>query len=228
MCGRFTLTVGSAGMVDYFPKKWLADDGLQLMASYNIVPGSMVGAIINEAIPRLRPLHWGVIPFWRKGVKERAGLINARSETAAEKPTFRRAFRRRRCLIPADGFYEWQVMRSGRKQPVYVRFKAGGVFAFAGLWACNSSAGGGERDELYRCTILTTTPNELLEPIHNRMPVILPSSAFEAWLDPGESDPFVLQQMMRPYPASEMSAYVVDCTVNNPRNNSPACISRVQ
>lgn len=228
MCGRFTLTINFPELRDYFPDKWLADDGLQLTANYNIAPTNMVMAIINAGSPRLRRLRWGLIPSWWEGVEQGTGFINARSETANEKPSFRNAFRFRRCLIPADGFYEWRLMSNGKKQPVYVRLKSGGVFAFAGLWECSSSGMGVGSDEIYSCTILTTTPNELMQPIHSRMPVILPLGAYGTWLEPGYSDSSVLQEMMRPYPASKMSAYVVDGTVNNPRNNSPDCIRPVE
>ncbi|MCH2540041.1 MAG: SOS response-associated peptidase [Anaerolineales bacterium] len=224
MCGRFTLTINFPELREYFPDKWLADDDLHSSANYNIAPTNMVTAIINARTPSMCRLRWGLIPSWWEEVGRRSGLINARSETVDEKPSFRQAFRRRRCLIPADGFYEWRLMSNGEKQPVYVRLETEEVFAFAGLWECNSRGFGSGGDEIYSCTILTTKANELLRPIHNRMPVILPVDDYEAWLETEESDPFVLQRMMRPYPATGMSAYVVDGSVNNPRNNSPACI----
>jgi len=224
MCGRFTLTVDAAELQDAFPGLQLPEDEPQLVPRYNIAPMQPVAAILNGETLRLRHLRWGLIPFWAQDAQTGARLINARAETLADKPSFRTAFRRRRCLIPADGFYEWQRLSSGRKQPVYVRLQSGGVFAFAGLCESWSPPGGGPADTLYSCAIITTEPNELLQPIHNRMPVILPSSSHEAWLALGDVAPSALQPMLRPYPAAEMNAYAVGRTVNNPRNDSPDCV----
>ncbi len=228
MCGRFTLTIDSTGLQAAFPGLLLPEDGPPLAPRYNIAPTQSVATILNGETPRLRHLRWGLIPFWAQDAQTGARLINARAETLAEKPSFRTAFRRRRCLIPADGFYEWQRLSSGCKQPVYVRLQSGGEFAFAGLWECWSSPGGGPADALHSCAIITTAPNELLEPIHNRMPVILSPSAYQAWLAPGDIAPPALQPLLRPYPAAEMNAYPVARTVNNPRNDSPDCVQPVE
>jgi putative SOS response-associated peptidase YedK len=147
-------------------------------------------------------------------------MINARSETAAEKPSFRAAMRYRRCLIPSDGFYEWKKV-NGQKQPMRVQIKEGGVFAIAGLWEHWQSRDG---SEIESCTLLTTDPNEKLRPIHNRMPVIIHPDDFELWLDPGVQDPADVQHLLRPYPAEDMSFYPVSTHVNSPHNEDPSCI----
>jgi putative SOS response-associated peptidase YedK len=164
-------------------------------------------------------LHWGLIPSWSKDRKIGSRLINARSETVTEKPSFRAAFKRRRCLIPADGFYEWQRQGS-RKQPIYIHSHDGAPFALAGLWETWQAADGSVIDS---CTILTTEPNELMEPIHNRMPVILEPPDYDTWLHPGDN-PNVALHLLRPYASEKMAAYPVSTLVNNPRNDSPDCI----
>jgi putative SOS response-associated peptidase YedK len=149
-------------------------------------------------------------------------MINARGETLVEKPSFRSAFRRRRCLIPADGFYEWkQNPGSKSKTPMYIKLKSGEPFALAGLWE-NWNAPDGSN--ILSCTIITTTPNALLEPIHNRMPVILPREAYARWLEPNEVNPAQLQELIQPYPAEAMTAYAVSSLVNRPENDLAACI----
>jgi putative SOS response-associated peptidase YedK len=149
-------------------------------------------------------------------------MINARSETLASKRSFQSAYSHKRCLVLADGFYEWRK-EPGRKvkTPFYIRLKSGDPFAFAGLW---SSWRAPDQQNILSCTIITTSPNELLRPIHDRMPVILPREAYEQWLDPGKQSPGQLDCWLKPYPASQMTAYPVSTLVNNPRNDSPDCI----
>lgn len=227
MCGRYTLTVDGSRMQAAFPRMLLPEGGLRLAPRYNIAPTQSVAAILNRDPPILQHLRWGLIPFWARDANTGARLINARAETLSDKPSFRDAFRYRRCLIPADGFYEWKRLSSGRKQPVHVRLRSGGVFAFAGLWERWVAAGSGAMDELQSCAIITTAPNELLSSIHNRMPAILPSSAYEEWLAPGNISLSSLQRLLRPYPAAEMSIHLVAGTVNNPRNDNPDCLHAV-
>ena len=149
-------------------------------------------------------------------------MINARAETISEKPSFRNAFKRRRCLILADGFFEWQKLPDSKtKIPTYIQLKDGKPFAFAGLWEDWHSPDG---SQILSTTIITTQPNELVKPIHNRMPVILPESAYEAWLTPGEVDTRTLIPLLIPFDADHMDAYPVSRLVNNPRNDSPDCI----
>jgi putative SOS response-associated peptidase YedK len=166
-------------------------------------------------------MQWGLIPSWAKDPKIGNKLINARAETLAEKPSFRNAFKRRRCLIIADGFYEWQKLEK-RKQPYYIKMQDGKPFAFAGLWENWKSP---EGEEVISCTIVTTAANSLMEPIHDRMPVILSLDECDRWLDSSVSDPQVLQSLLKPYKSDEMQAISVSATVNNPANETAECIN---
>jgi putative SOS response-associated peptidase YedK len=160
--------------------------------------------------------QWGLVPRWAKDPKIGNSMINARSESAAEKPAFRDAFRRRRCLVAADGFYEWKKLGAKTKQPYYFHMRDGRPFGFAGLW---------ERcGELESCTILTTTPNELCATVHDRMPVILSPNDYDRWLDPAMTDAAELQPLLDAYPAEEMLATPVSTHVNNVRNIDESCI----
>lgn len=226
MCGRFTLWVDPRQLTEVFP--WLslpegAAAGLQ--PRYNIAPTQPVAVVPNDGRRRLDFFVWGLIPSWAKdpGIGNR--MINARAETLAEKPSFRTAYRRRRCLILADGFYEWAA-RPGqkRKTPMYLRMASGEPFAFAGLWERWHSPYG---DEVLSCTIVTTTPNELIRPLQNRMPVILPEAAYDAWLDPSEQHPEALAGLLQPYPAEQMQAYEVSTAVNSPANDTLACVEPI-
>jgi putative SOS response-associated peptidase YedK len=201
---------------------------------YNIAPTQPIAAIrlAEDGQRELTFFHWGLIPSWAKDVKIGSRMINARSETVTEKPSFRAAFKRRRCLIPADGFYEWQKQTNG-KQPMFIRPAEGeeqpGLslpkrpFALAGLWEVWRDPDG---SALQSCTILTTTPNELMAPIHNRMPVIIEPEDYDLWLNP-EPDPEQGLHLLRPYPAEKMTAYPVSTVVNNPRNETPDCIQPI-
>jgi putative SOS response-associated peptidase YedK len=155
-----------------------------------------------------------------------ARLINARAETVAEKPAFRSAFRQRRCLVLADGFYEWQPQENQKqKQPFYFRMSQKHPFAFAGLWEHWQDQDSGE--EIESCTLLTTDPNELMKPIHNRMPVILDAKDYELWLDPEVKKSELLQPLLRPYPTEEMTAFPVSKAVNKPSNDTAECINSI-
>ncbi len=190
-------------------------------ARYNIAPTQDVAVVPNDGEKRVQFFRWGLVPFWAKDPAIGNRLINARAETAAEKPAFRAAYQRRRCLILADGFYEWRSEPEQRaKTPMYVRLASGAPFAFAGLWEVWRP----DDTPLYTCTILTTEPNKLMAPIHNRMPVILPPAAYDRWLDVAEQRKGAMDDLLRPYPAEEMIAYPVSRLVNSPANDSPACI----
>jgi putative SOS response-associated peptidase YedK len=219
MCGRFTLTVDASELQASLP--WLnVPDELQ--PRYNIAPTQPVAVVPNDGKNQLDFFIWGLIPSWAKDPTIGSRMINARSETIAEKPAFRVPFRRRRCLILADGFYEWrQVPGQKAKIPMYIRLKDEKPFSFAGLWDIWHSADG---SEVLSCTIITTQPNPLLRSIHNRMPVILPESAYPLWLSPEEEDPHKLQSLLVPYPAGEMMAHPVSTAVNSPANESPELI----
>lgn len=220
MCGRFTLTVSPEDLQAAFPNFHIPVD---LPPSYNIAPSQPIPIIPNDGENRLDFYHWGLIPSWTKVEKlGKFNLINARSETAAEKPSFKNSLKRRRCLILADGFYEWSKSTSGKgKTPYYFTMKDQKPFAFAGLWEIWNSP---EGDPLKSACILTTTPNELVKPIHDRMPVILASEDHDTWLDPVENKAEVFQPLLRSFPAELMQTYPVSTFVNSPKNNSPQCI----
>jgi putative SOS response-associated peptidase YedK len=193
---------------------------VSLAGRYNVAPTQSVMSIIDGPARKVELFQWGLIPSWAKEVPSGGGLINARAETIAEKPSFRHAFRSRRCLIPADGFYEWR--RDGRvKIPTYVRLRSKEPFAFAGIW---EKWTGPEGREIRSCTIITTEPNALMKPIHNRMPAILKPKDEQEWLAPGTSEVRRLVGMLRPYPDEEMEAYEVSRFVNAPGNDSAQCI----
>jgi putative SOS response-associated peptidase YedK len=217
MCGRFTLSANKQRLKDTFPL-WEFPD---LTARYNIAPTQPVLAIRQEedAQPKAVQLRWGLIPSWAKDMKLSASLINARADSVATKPSFRNAFQRRRCLILADGFYEW---RKGAppKQPFHIRRCDSQPFAFAGLW---ERWNGEQRIE--SCTIITTDANDVVRPLHDRMPVILEPRDYARWLDPACSDPGPLQEMLRPYPAELMTTVPVSTFVNNARNEGEACLA---
>lgn len=223
MCGRFTLTVDPEQLRQAFDFVTIPE---QITPRYNIAPSQPVAVIPNDGNNRLDFYTWGLIPSWAKDPEIGNRMINARAETLQEKPSFRNAFRRRRCLIPADGFYEWrQDPESKTKSPFYIRLKSGEPFAFAGLWENWNSPDG---SQILSCTIITITPNELLQSIHNRMPVILPRSAYQTWLQTAAVDLDRLQALLIPYTASEMIAYPVSRLVNSPENDLPACIEPSQ
>lgn len=217
MCGRFTLTAELGQLEDRFAFQAAE---LTYSPSYNIAPSQSVLAVIGEEQNRAGYLRWGLVPAWAKGPEMGRRLINARSESAADKPSFRTAFRRRRCLILADGFYEWR--RTGKiKQPLYIRLQSRQPFAFAGLWEVWRDA---TKTPLYTCTILTTAANTLMQPIHERMPVILDPAAEAAWLDPHLTSPPDLLPLLQPYAPEVMEAFAVSSQVNSPRYNTPACL----
>ncbi|NTU83609.1 MAG: SOS response-associated peptidase [Chloroflexales bacterium] len=214
MCGRFTLAAPAEQVAAQFQLAEVPD----LSARYNIAPTQQVATVRATEVGRdLAFFRWGLVPSWAKDQSVGARMINARAETAAEKPAFRTALRQRRCLIPADGFYEWQAIAGG-KQPYYIGLADGGLFALAGLYEHWKSPDG---EWLYSCTILTTEANELMRPLHNRMPVILAPEHYALWLDPGLHDTGPLQPLMAPYPAGQMAARPVSKAVNRVANDSP-------
>ncbi|MEE9274201.1 MAG: SOS response-associated peptidase [bacterium] len=219
MCGRYTLIKPADTLAALFGM----EGSLGLSPRYNIAPTQFVPAVraLRPGEPELALLRWGLIPSWAKDPAIGARTINARGETAAQKPSFRAAFRRRRCLIPADGFYEW-VKEGGRKQPYYIQLRGEAPFAFAGLW---ESWTGAEGETLETCTIITCEANEGLRPLHPRMPVILPRENYDLWLDPAAQDPAALQPLLRPYPAGETVFRPVSAQVNSPKNDGPECIA---
>ena len=227
MCGRYSLTTAPEAMRRLFEFAGLPNLGPR----YNIAPTQAAPVVRKTADGRrLDLLRWGLIPPWAKDRSIASRLINARAETVAEKPAFRAAFRHRRCLVPADGFYEWRT-EQGRKQPFRIGLKGGGPFAFAGLWESWTAPEGRGEDadaHLETFTILTTEANEKLRAIHPRMPVILPGAAYEPWLDAAATPPEAALAWLCPYPAEPMAFYRVSTRVNNVRNDDPDCIAPLE
>jgi putative SOS response-associated peptidase YedK len=221
MCGRFALIVDASVLADVFD----VDPPRELKPRFNIAPTQNIPIVrVGKRVAReCAMVRWGLIPSWAKDEKMGARMINARGETIAEKPSFRAAVKSRRCLIPADGFYEW-ARKGEHKQPHFIQFSDGRTFAFAGLW--ERWRGGGDQP-LETCTIITTTPNELIATLHDRMPVILPPARFAEWLEPEPLQEERLQTLLQPHPAEGMEAYPVSTYVNSPRNDGPDCIVRV-
>jgi len=223
MCGRYSLTklenlLRQFTFLREFPGPVPLPPDLP---RYNIAPTQPILVIANNHPDRLQHFHWGLIPSWAKDPAIGSRMINARAETLATKPAFRTALRRRRCLVPADGFFEWRVGPGKTKTPMYIRLKRGEPFAFAGLWDVWHSPDG---SELPSCTLITGEANELVKPIHDRMPIIVPKADYEKWLDPKEREPEELNDVLRPYPASEMEAFAVSRAVNSAKNDSPQCV----
>lgn len=220
MCGRFSIFADPERLAERF------DAGLPeqaLQPHYNAAPTQDLPAILNQDERLIQLLRWGLVPFWAKDLAIGSRLINARSETLTEKPSFRTPLNKRRCLVLADGFYEWQEIGDG-KQPLRIMLKSGEPFAFAGLWETWKQPDG----ELLRTfTIITTSPNELVAPIHNRMPAILLAEHEAVWLDNAAHQEAWLDAL-RPYPADLMTAYPVSRLVNSPANDDPSIVQRIE
>ncbi len=227
MCGRFTLRTPAAAVARQFGLLEVPP----LEARYNVAPSQPVAAVrmTPEAQPGEPPrrqltwLRWGLVPGWAKDPALGNRLINARAETAAAKPAFRAALRQRRCLVAADGFYEWQHT-GARKQPYYFHLRDQGPFALAGLW---ERWQGPEGRTIESCTVLTTAANELVRPIHDRMPVIIAPADYALWLDAAVEEPDRLARLWAPYPEREMAVDAVSARVNNPANEDPRCVEPI-
>jgi len=226
MCGRYTLHHTSKEIAARFDAQKVL---FETPRRYNIAPTQPVAAITQREDERvLDAFRWGLIPSWAKDPAIGNRLINARAETLAEKPAFKSALKRRRCLIPADGFYEWSTpekAKSKEKTPHYIRMKTGELFAFAGLWDEWKSPDG---EEVRSCTIITTTPNELITPLHHRMAVILKPEHESLWLDPTLDDADELAQLLKPYAADALEEYTVSTRVNTPAFDEESCLLPVE
>jgi len=225
MCGRFIGFSTLEQLVNYFP---IDVANVDVSPNYNVAPTQEILAIVrqDDNLNHLEKYFWGLVPFWAKdpGIGNR--MINARSETVASKPSFRAAFRKRRCLIPADGFFEWKATK-GLKQPMLLTLADRSPFAFAGLWEVWDDHG--KREAPYRsCTILTRDASESVMPIHNRMPVILKPEAFGLWLDLDLQDGEVLQGIIETQVYTELASYPVSKAVNSVKNNRPENIEPVE
>jgi putative SOS response-associated peptidase YedK len=220
MCGRFV----SKAKKEEIEKEFKVEirDGNLAVPRYNIAPAQMIAAIAEiENARELSSFKWGLIPRWAKDDSIGSKLINARAETLDEKPSFREAFRSRRCIIPASGFYEWQKQAKGAKQPFYFYLKEKEVFGFAGLWEEWLDKQTGELTQT--CTIITA--NEALKPVHDRMPVILKTGEYDFWLDEKVKDTNKLQNLLVPYPGKEMDSHAISRSINNPAVNSEELIA---
>jgi putative SOS response-associated peptidase YedK len=215
MCGRFTVNVPTAGAALAFGVR---ETIRPVSPSFNVAPGMSVPVVVDEGSGRrLDSFRWGLVPSWAKDLAVGYKMINARAETLAEKPAFRRAFRGRRCLILADGFYEWKA-EGGHKRPYYIRMKDSSLFAFAGLWEVWTPP---EGEPVRSCAIVTTEANEFMKALHHRMPVILPAEAQGPWLDPKNHDLESLKALLLPLPEGALTAHPVSTEVNSPRNDGP-------
>ena len=218
MCGRFTLHTPESRIRETFNLEHTEPLGLNLR--YNIAPSQEIPIIRNSDTSREMMLaRWGLIPGWSKESKTKYSTINARIESIAEKPTYRTPFKRQRCLIPADGFYEWKKVESN-KVPHHIRMKDGKVFAFAGLW----DHWEGEGDRIESCTIIVMPANEVMKPVHERMPAIISPAHYDLWLDSRITDKQEIMQLLNSAPSSQLTAYPVSTWVNSPKNNNERCI----
>lgn len=222
MCGRYTITVTFEQLLAYFA---IEEAGVPFHTPrYNVAPGQLIPAVIHDGEQlRIGQLKWGLIPNWAKDAKLAYKMINARAETVHERSAYKVPFQRKRCLIPADGFYEWMASRNGGKQPMRIVLKSRSIFSFAGLYDTWLSP---EGEKISTCTIITTEPNELVKPIHNRMPVILDEKNEQKWLEL-DQQPDVLHAMLKPYDADDMYAYPVSPLVGHVKNDSEACIEEI-
>jgi len=218
VCGRFTLTIDIEGLLERFP----FDVGpLTYQPRFNIAPTQQVLVYGAQGPRTAEHMRWGLVPSWAKDLSIGHRMINARAETLTARSSFRTPLRTHRCLVLADGFYEWK--REGvARTPMLVKLKAGEPFGFAGLWA--EWRDPASRRQVRSCTIITTGANKLMAPIHARMPVIISRETEEAWLDPDVEDPSLLLSLLTPYPSESMGAYAVSSTVNSVHNEDPDCV----
>ncbi|MGJ3195712.1 SOS response-associated peptidase [Peribacillus frigoritolerans] len=222
MCGRFTLFTDIEEIKERFDIQGSFDEEYQF--SYNIAPSQSVLSVINDGVRnRLGYLRWGLIPFWAKDEKAGYKMINARAETIAEKASFRNAYKKKRCLIIADSFYEWKKTPE-RKIPMRIKLKNHAPFGMAGLWESWKSP---EGISVYSCSVITTVPNELMTSIHDRMPVILKPEDEKDWLNPSINDPAYLQQYLKSFDSEQMEAFEVSTDVNSTKNNTPNLIQQI-
>jgi putative SOS response-associated peptidase YedK len=224
MCGRFTLFADFPSIMERFDIQAAIEEELY-QPSYNVAPSHSVLSVINDGSKnRLGYLRWGFIPSWAKDMKIGYKMINARAETLTEKASFQNAYMKRRCLVIADSFYEWKRHKDSTKTPMRIKLKSDQLFAMAGLWEKWKAPDG---NSIFSCTVITTSPNELVKEIHDRMPVILKPEDEKIWLDPTINSPKSLDYLLKPLPEDLMEAYEVSSLVNSPKNNSPNLIQQI-
>lgn len=220
MCGRFALVATR----EEFATQFHLGRQVTVAPRYNIAPSQQIIIIRSRVYGSLpKAFRWGLIPSWSTDLKAGNTLINARAETVKKKSVFRKAFDARRCLVPATGFYEWLRQEGGRKQPYFIQMRSGRLFAFAGIWDTWQSP---EGESIDSCAIITTKANSIVGKIHDRMPVIIPETAYDLWLDSWEEGNF-FDHYLAPYPPANMEAYPVGSRVNDARNEGEDCIRRV-
>jgi putative SOS response-associated peptidase YedK len=224
MCGRFTLTATVDQLIDRFDIEFFLQEE-EYLPSYNVAPSQSVLAVINDGTQnKMGFLRWGLIPPWAKDMSIGYKMINARAETLTDKPSFRNAYKKKRCLIVADSFYEWKRIDSKTKIPMRIKLKSNDLFAMAGLWENWKMPDG---KSIYSCSVITTSPNELVQDIHDRMPVILRPEDENYWLDPSITDTTKLNPLLKPLDYALMEAYEVSSLVNSPKNNSIELIQKI-
>ena len=226
MCGRYTSRTPAADLAAYFGvDEVVAPD---LGARFNVAPTDETYAVAESSDGRrLGTFRWGLVPFWAKDVKVGAKMINARAEGLVDKPAFRRPFERRRCIIPADGFYEWERVSAKRKQPWYITRADGKPMAFAGLWESWRPVKGSDEGKIRSCVIITGEPNEAVARLHDRMPVMLPPEVWDVWLDPANDDVVSLQGLLVPAPSELLELVPVSTAVNTVTNDGPELIEPI-
>jgi putative SOS response-associated peptidase YedK len=230
MCGRYVSATPAQQLAEEFHVDAIKADDLP--AKYNVAPTDQVYAVAlsREGVRQLGTFKWGLVPSWAKDPSVGSRMINARAETVSEKPAFRKLLQKRRCILPADGFYEWQRLgdpeqtRKPRKQPFFIRRRDGKPMALAGLWEVWKERDNPDAEWLRSATIITGEPNELVGRIHDRMPVILPEEVWDIWLDPTNDDVDKLTALLVPYPADRLEAYPIDTVVNSVQNDGPDLI----
>jgi putative SOS response-associated peptidase YedK len=223
MCGRFRLSRHGKEVAEDFA----VEDEIEWTPRYNIAPTDVIPTIRQDSVRPVRRFslaRWGLIPYWAKDSAIGFKTINAMSETAASKPAFREAIQRRRCLIPADAFYEWKTLGPKQKQPYTFGMADGSMFAFAGLWDRWKDP---NQQTVESCTILTTNANALVADVHNRMPVILRREDYDLWLDPGISDPARIADLLKPFDPRWMKKYPVSTRVSSVKNDDPECAREI-
>jgi putative SOS response-associated peptidase YedK len=220
LCGRFEIH----SALEIITKVFGIDPGtFDYSSSYNIAPSQDILLVVNDGKRRLARSRWGFVPSWSKELSAGYKMINARAESVADKPSFRSAFQNQRCLVVADGFYEWKK-EGTHKRPFYIRLKSGKPFGLAGLYNVWKSP---EGEQICTSTIITTDANEIIQPLHDRMPVILSPDAYDLWLDPNIHDKALLQNILKSYPSEKLEVYEVTPKVNSPKNNAPENIQKL-
>jgi putative SOS response-associated peptidase YedK len=221
MCGRFEIHSALEIIAKIFGIDTVSFD---YQPNYNIAPGQEVLVVVGDGKRKLALSRWGFMPSWAKELADGYKMINARAETAAEKPSFRQAFQKQRCLVVADGFYEWKK-EGAAKKPYYIRLRSGRPFGFAGLYNIWKSP---EGEEIRTCTIITTDSNDLIRSIHDRMPVIASPDQYDLWLDDKVHEKALLQSVLKPYPSVDLDMYAVTPKVNSPKNSSAENIQEIR